>query len=155
MAFDEHIADVFSAFGPIQVRRMFSGYGLFRDGLMFGLVHDDVLYLKGDDQNAGQFRELGLAQFTYSRKGKAVRLSYFRAPDAVMDDSAEAAKWARSSFEAALREASSKAKKSPKSRARIAEGRPPTTTATKTAATTKPKPTSRQRKAAARSTKRR
>lgn len=111
MSFDDHIADVFSAFGPIQVRRMFSGYGLFRDGLMFGLVHDDVLYLKGDDQNAGEFRELGLAQFTYRRNGKDVRLSYFRAPDTVMDDHAEAAKWARRAFEAARRDASSKTKK--------------------------------------------
>ena len=130
MSYDDHIADVFSAFGPIQVRRMFSGYGLFRDGLMFGLFHDDVLYLKGDDQNAGEFRELGLAQFTYRRNGKDVRLSYFRAPDTVMDDSVEAAKWARSSFEAARREASSKTKK---------KSPPKAASKTMAEATTKPK----------------
>ncbi len=111
MGFDDHIADVFSAFGPIQLRRMFSGYGLFRDGLMFGLVIDDVLFLKADARNVGDFLELGLAPFTYARKGRMVHLSYYQAPDAVMDDSAKAAEWAQSAFEAALREASSKAKK--------------------------------------------
>lgn len=125
MAFADHIADVFGAFGPIQIRRMFSGYGLFREGLMFGLLHNETLYLKADAQNAAEFQELGLAQFTYARKSKVVRLSYYRAPDAVMDDSAEATKWAKSSFEAALREASTKTKKGLKARSRLAGSTPP------------------------------
>ena len=120
MELAHHIVDAFRAFGAIQLKRMFSGYGLFRNGVMFGLLHDDVLYLKADLENVADFMSLGLAQFTYVRNGKTVGLSYYQAPDLVMDDSAEAAKWAQRSFEAALRGSASKAKagrnRKPKSR---------------------------------------
>jgi DNA transformation protein and related proteins len=70
---------------------------------MFGLVSDETLYLKADDQNVAHFQKACLSQFEYRRKGKVTKLSYFQAPDVVMDDCAEAARWARRSFEAALR----------------------------------------------------
>jgi DNA transformation protein and related proteins len=101
--FTQHVADVLRAFGAFEVRRMFAGYGLFRDGLMFGLVYDETLYLKVDEQNVTDFVRLDLAQFQYPRQGKLVGLSFYRAPDSVMDDAGEAAMWARSSWEAALR----------------------------------------------------
>ena len=101
--FIDHLKDVFRLFGPFAAKRMFSGYGLFRDGLMFGLVVKDTLYLKADAQSAPRFTQLGLAQFEYQRKGKVARLSYYTAPDAAMEEAAEAAHWARLAFEAALR----------------------------------------------------
>jgi DNA transformation protein len=116
MKVEEHIADVFRDLGPVEMRRMFSGCGLFRDGLMFGLVHDETLYLKADAGNAANFEDLGLPRFQYARAGKVVRLSYYRAPDSVWDDSAEAIRWARSAFEAALRGTASKAKSGKKRR---------------------------------------
>lgn len=108
--FAQHVLDVFGSFGGIELRRMFSGYGLFRDGLMFGLVYDQAVYLKADTDNIAEFRKEGLFQFLYQRKGKLARLSYYRPPDSVMDDPCEAARWARLAFEAALRGAASKAK---------------------------------------------
>ncbi len=99
----QHLSDVFRRFGPVDVRRMFGGYGVYRDGLMFALVADDSLYLKADAENAEDFRRLGLPQFEYTRQGKVARLSYFMAPAEVMDGGEEAARWARRSFEAALR----------------------------------------------------
>ena len=82
---------------------MFAGYGIFCDGTMFALVYDGTLYLKADAENVADFQSLGLAQFRYSRKGKAVGLSYYRAPESVMDDGDEAACWGRRSLAAALR----------------------------------------------------
>lgn len=82
---------------------MFGGYGIFRDGLMFGLLHHDTLYLKADGENAQHFEELGLPQFEYIRQGRVTKLSYYRAPDVVIDDCEEAASWGRRSFAAALR----------------------------------------------------
>lgn len=105
MQLADHIADVFRAFGPVQLKRMFSGYGIFHDGIMFGLLLDEALYLKADAGNVGEFRALGLERFTYARKSRVVGLSYYRAPDSIMDDSIEAAEWARRSFDAALRAA--------------------------------------------------
>jgi DNA transformation protein len=44
-----HIVDLFESFGHREARRMFGGYGIFRQGLTFGLIADDSLYLKADD----------------------------------------------------------------------------------------------------------
>jgi DNA transformation protein len=101
--FARHIADVFSAFGPVKVRRMFAGHGLFREGLMFALIYDETLYLKVDDENLVDFISRGLPQFEYQRQGKFVGLSYYRAPESVLEDSAEAAAWSRRAWQAALR----------------------------------------------------
>jgi DNA transformation protein len=102
--------EVFKSFGEIEMRRMFSGYGLFREGLMFGLVYDQLVYLKTDADNIAEFQKKGLGQFLYERGGKVRGLSYYRPPDSVMDDPGEAARWAHIAFEAALRAAASKAK---------------------------------------------
>jgi DNA transformation protein len=114
--FIDHLKDVFRLFGPFAAKRMFSGHGLFRDGLMFGLVVRDTLYLKADAQSVPQFEKLGLPPFEYQRAGKLARLSYYTAPEAVTEDAAEAAKWARMAFEAALRAHAAKAAKAGKIR---------------------------------------
>jgi DNA transformation protein and related proteins len=84
--FAQHMADVFRLFGPITLRRMFAGYGIFRDGIMFGLVYDDTLYLKADAENAVNFQRQGLGQFEYARQGKIISMSYYRAPEPVLED---------------------------------------------------------------------
>ena len=101
--FTDHLKDVFRLFGTFAVKRMFSGYGLFRDNLMFGLVVRDTLYLKADAESAPAFEKLGRPRFEYQRKGKTASLGYYLAPEAVMEDAAEAARWAKVAYDAALR----------------------------------------------------
>lgn len=81
-----------------------------RDGIMFGLIYDDILYLKADAKNIADFQRLGLSQFEYARQGKLIAWSYYQAPDFVMEDPGEAAHWARRAFDAALRADASKAR---------------------------------------------
>ena len=101
--FVNSLEEVFATFGPIRTRRMFGGYGVYRDDLMFGLVADDVLYLKADRQSADAFSGLGLARFEYEKNGKKVKMSYYAAPEAIFDDPEQARVWAARAFEAALR----------------------------------------------------
>lgn len=101
--FVEYLHEVFERFGPIRIRKMFGGYGLYHEGVMFGLVADDTLYLKADDGNAAHFEQEGLGQFEYHQNGKTIRMSYYQAPDGILDDREQAAIWARRSFAAALR----------------------------------------------------
>ena len=101
--FTDFLEEVFRQFGTIQARKMFSGYGLYHDGVMFGLVADETLYLKADDTIAHYFESKGLDQFEYSRGDKIVKMSYYLAPVDIFDDSEEAAMWARRSFEIAFR----------------------------------------------------
>jgi DNA transformation protein and related proteins len=104
----EFIRDLFGQFGPVTVRRMFSGAGIFRDGLMFGLIVRDVIYLKADGSSIATFKHEGCAPFTYIR-GKASgrpsqhALPYWRLPERLYDDPDELAIWAKRAFEVAER----------------------------------------------------
>ena len=54
-----YVLDQFSDWGNVSARRMFGGAGLYRDGKMFGLIADDVAYLKVDDSNREEFVQAG------------------------------------------------------------------------------------------------
>ena len=89
---------------------MFGGYGIYHDGVMFGLVADDELYLKVDDSNRTDFETLGLEAFVYDKQGKQMKMSYYQAPEVIFDDPGEAEQWARKAWEVAWK---TKAKKKP------------------------------------------
>jgi DNA transformation protein and related proteins len=100
----DYLRDLFSAFRPVVVRRMFGGAGIYADGVMFALVADEVIYLKADDETADAFEREKLEPFTYAKKpGKQAVMSYRRMPDRCYDDSDEMALWAARAFEAASR----------------------------------------------------
>ena len=101
--FVDSLHEVFTDFGAIDAKRMFGGYGIYHDGLMFGLVADDVLYLKVDKQSQQRFEERGFSSFLYEKNGKQVKMSYSLAPEGIYDDPDVAREWAVLAFEAALR----------------------------------------------------
>ena len=101
--FVEYLAEVFQDFGAIRSRRMFGGYGIYHDDLMFGLVADDVLYLKVDSESVRRFEDKGLEPFEYVKNGKRMKMSYHMAPESIFDDSDVAREWAQLAFAAALR----------------------------------------------------
>jgi len=111
--FTATLADLFADLGAVTVRKMFGGYGLFCDGLMFAIVVDDILYLKTDAASATAFAAAGLEPFAYERSGKLVIMSFHRAPDEILDDPERAAPWGEQSLAAARR---AKAAKTPQRR---------------------------------------
>jgi DNA transformation protein and related proteins len=113
----DDIRELFSVFGPVEVRRLFGGAGIYAGGTMFALVHQGIIYLKADEQNAPAFDDEQLGSFTYSRKGERASLSsYRRMPDRLYDDPDELADWARAALGAAERGGT--AKRRPPARAR-------------------------------------
>jgi DNA transformation protein len=91
----DYIRELFSEFGVVQIRRMFGGAGLYAGGLMFGLVSDDLIYLKADAGTVPAFERENCAPFQYTtRNGKRAVMSYWRLPDRLYDDPAELAQWA-------------------------------------------------------------
>ena len=94
--------------GPVSAKAMFGGFGIFLDGLMFALIADSVLYLKIDKETENDFTARGLEPFTYSKKGKEFKMSYYQAPDEVLEDHDEMNLWASKAYSAALRAASKK-----------------------------------------------
>lgn len=103
-------------FGPVTVRAMFGGAGLFRDGVMFGLIAYDTLYFKTGDTNRGDYENAGMAPFTYEGKSKPVAMSYHQVPADLLEDSDELSDWARRAFDVALEAKKSKKAKSTKRR---------------------------------------
>lgn len=97
--------------GPVSAKTMFGGHGVFIDALMFALVFDNVLYLKADNNTVRDFKEKGLEAFTYNKKDKEFKMSYYQAPEEILDDIEEMNVWANKAYGVALRVASKKHKK--------------------------------------------
>jgi len=106
--FVELLKDALSGLGPVAVRRMFGGAGIYADGVMFGLVADDTLYLKADDETKRAFEAEGLEPYGYEGHGRRIALPYWRAPERLLDDADEMAGWARVALDVARRAAAAK-----------------------------------------------
>jgi DNA transformation protein len=100
--FLDHVADQLQGFGPLAIRRLFGGAGLFRGARMFGLVADDTLYFKVGEANRAAYVAAGAKPFSYRRRGATASLtSYYEVPAAVLDDPEALAEWARCASSAA------------------------------------------------------
>ena len=101
--FAAHVVDLLDSFGPCQAKRMFGGVGIFHQGLMIALIADGSLYLKVDRQTQEIFEQQGSDAFSYLKKGKECKLSYFLAPEDFFEDHDACIHWARLAYDAALR----------------------------------------------------
>lgn len=104
--FIEFLREALDPLGGLSIRRMFGGAGIFRNGLMFGLVSDDRLFLKVDDRNQRYFEAEGLKPFTYARRdGSSTVMSFWATPERLLDDADELRQWAERSIDVAQRKA--------------------------------------------------
>jgi DNA transformation protein len=101
--FVEFVLEGLQPLGGVSARRMFGGWGIYKDGVMFALIADDQLYLKVDDGHRAAYDNAGLPHFTYTDKGKPIRRPYCEAPSEGFDDPEILCAWAREAFAAALR----------------------------------------------------
>jgi DNA transformation protein and related proteins len=110
----DFLIDLFADFGPVTVRRMFSGFGISADGTNFALALRSGLYFRTDEQSIPQFEAEGSKPFQYQTRAKTVTVnSYWELPARLFDDTEELSAWARTALAAAQRAA---LKKRPKAR---------------------------------------
>jgi DNA transformation protein len=109
--FVSYVVDLMQSVGPVHAKGMFGGHGIYLEGLMFGLIADSVLYLKADKETENEFKDRGLEAFTYSKKGKEFKMSYYQAPEEALEDGEEMNSWANRAYGVALKAASKKPKK--------------------------------------------
>ena len=116
MAMDrEFLIDLFADFGPVAIRKMFSGYGISADGINFALALRAGLFFRADEVTIPDFEAEGSKPFQYSTRAKTVLVnSYWELPARLFDDSEELAQWARAALAAAQR---AKVKKRPRKKA--------------------------------------
>jgi DNA transformation protein and related proteins len=117
----DFLIDLFADFGPVTIRRMFSGFGISADGTNFALALRGGLYLRADDQTIPRFEAEGSKPFQYQTRAKTVTVgSYWQLPERLYDDPEELTGWARAALAAAQRAALSKRPKARKA-AKVAE----------------------------------
>jgi DNA transformation protein and related proteins len=110
----DFLIDLFSDFGPVSIRKMFSGFGISADGVNFALALRSGLYFRADDRTIPQFEAEGSKPFSYQTRSKTITVnSYWELPARLFDDTEELSGWARAALAAAQRAA---AKKRPKAR---------------------------------------
>jgi DNA transformation protein and related proteins len=102
--FASYCAELLSGLGPVRVKRMFGGHGIYVDDLFVAIVVGETLYLKADAETIPRFESAGCAPFTYTAKGnKRVSMSYRAVPAEAMDSPALMRPWATLAMQAALR----------------------------------------------------
>ena len=64
--FVDSLLDLLMPLGEVRARRMFGGFGIYKDDLMFGLVASDRFYIRTDDENKQQFIDQGMEPFVFA-----------------------------------------------------------------------------------------
>jgi len=139
----DFLIDLFADFGPVTVRRMFSGFGISADGTNFALALRGGLYLRADEQTIPRFESEGSKPFQYQTRAKTVTVaSYWQLPERLYDDPEELTGWAKAALAAAERAALAKRSKA----------RKPATKAAKKKKTAKKSKTAKRKSAARQAT---
>jgi DNA transformation protein len=111
----DFLIDLFADFGPVTIRRMFSGFGISADGTNFALALRGGLYFRADEHSIPRFEAEGAKPFQYQTRAKTVTVgSYWQLPERLYDDPEELTGWARAALAAAQRAALRKRPKEPK-----------------------------------------
>jgi len=100
----EFLIDLFADFGPVTIRKMFSGYGISADGINFALALRAGLFFRADAATIPDYEAEGSRPFQYSTRAKTVTVnSYWELPARLFDDSEDLVRWARAALAAAQR----------------------------------------------------
>jgi len=112
----DFLIDLFAPFGPVTIKRMFSGFGVSVDGVNFAIALRSGLYFRADEQTIARFEAEGSKPIQYQTRARTVTVnSYWELPARLFDDPDELPEWARAALEAAQRAAARKRAKAPKS----------------------------------------
>jgi DNA transformation protein len=100
--FVDYVIDQLSDWGEVSARKMFGGAGLYHERVIFGLIADDVAYLKVDDSNRKDFVQAGASPFNpFPNKVKTIIMPYYEIPADVLENPTVLAEWAQRSFDIA------------------------------------------------------
>src|SRR4051794_1567608 len=112
--FAEFLREQLVPLGRLTMRRMFGKTGVFCDGVMFGVVAEDTLYFRVDDQNRQAFKEAESSPpLNYVKQGRTIDLSFWHVPERLIDEPDELVTWARSALAAAHRVAAERRRTAP------------------------------------------
>ncbi|MGH7197987.1 MAG: TfoX/Sxy family protein [Candidatus Omnitrophota bacterium] len=92
------VKDLLTEVRGVTSRAMFGGFGLYKDGFIFGIIVDDEVYFKVGDRNRKKYEEAESRPFTYKNaRGKVIAMSYWEIPADVLEDREAVARWVEES----------------------------------------------------------
>lgn len=111
--FTDYAVELIAGFGKVEIRRMFGGAGVYRNGVGFGILDDDTFFLKADAALGAELKKQGSKPWVYSvKKDGTVRdIAYWSLPASAADDPEEAVALAKRSFAIAAQAAKDKPRK--------------------------------------------
>lgn len=90
----DYVLDLLSPFGNIKARKMFGGYGIYKDSIFFAIIIDNILYFKVGTNNQHRYESYGSKPFSYEGKSKkTVTMSYWELPMDILEDNTNLAQW--------------------------------------------------------------
>jgi DNA transformation protein len=103
-SFAEFLREQLAPVGRVTMRRMFGKTGVFCSGVMLGMVADNTLYFRVDEQNEKLFAEARSSPpLNYRKKGETIDLAFWRVPERLFDEPDELVEWGRAALAAARR----------------------------------------------------
>jgi len=94
------VLEQLSGAGGISSRRMFGAFGLYRNGVFFGIISSDTLFFKVSDATRADYESRRMARFRPYRNKPLVSMSYYEVPADVLEDADECVRWAMRAVEA-------------------------------------------------------
>ena len=98
----EHILDLLDVEEGVSYKRMFGGYGLFKNDIAVALILRSEIYMKVDKSNRHDYESAFSKPFTYRKNGKDVALSNWSIPSEVLEDKELFVEWFLKSYRVAF-----------------------------------------------------
>ncbi|QOL19903.1 TfoX/Sxy family protein [Candidatus Bodocaedibacter vickermanii] len=111
-----NVINALSPFGDITARRMFGGYGIYKNGIIIALMDEDEVYFKSIPATEPLYQSFDSYPFVYEGQRRPVKMSYWHVPQTIFNDPILLEKWVETAYHSAL---AAKAKNPPKRTKRI------------------------------------
>lgn len=95
--FLEYVLDQLSDLEDLYIKRMFGLQALYKDGLTFGLISKDIVYLKVDQSNKAKYEAAGSTPLKLFKNDSIVK-SYYELPVEVLENAELFVEWVKESL---------------------------------------------------------
>jgi DNA transformation protein len=106
------MGDLLAEVSGVTSKKMFSGYGIYKQGIIFAIIADGELYFKIGEENKADYEAYGSKPFTYKMPGgKLYKMSYWELPEEIMEDHEALRGWVEKAVQASVKAHRTKKKK--------------------------------------------